>query len=71
MSDKTVVVTSETVKVATIGIQGPEGPNAILGKNVGSGTVTANGTLLNYDSTADLWVATLEPTGLTIGGGNF
>lgn len=71
MSDKTVVVTSDTVKVATIGIQGPQGPNAIYGKNFATGTVTANGTLLNYDSTADLWVSTLEPTGLTIGGGNF
>ena len=71
MSDKTVVVTSETVKVTTIGIQGPEGPNTILGKSVAAGTVTANGTILNYNSTTDKWEGTLVPTGLTIAGGNF
>ena len=71
MSDKPVVVTSETVKVNTIGIQGPEGPNTILGKSIAEGTVTANGSILNYDSTQDIWVATQEPTNLTIRGGNF
>tara|TARA_B100001059_G_C17802739_1_gene567201 strand:+ start:1462 stop:1677 length:216 start_codon:yes stop_codon:yes gene_type:complete len=71
MSDKTVVITSETVKVNTIGIQGPEGPNTILGKNVADGTVTANGSIINYNSTTDKWEATVAPTGLTIGGGNF
>ena len=71
MSYKTVVLTSETLNVPTIRIQGPQGPNPTYGKNLATGTVTANGTLLNYDSTADLWVATLAPTGLTIGGGNF
>lgn len=71
MSSKTVVVTNEAVKVTTIGIQGPEGANTLLNKSVAVGTVSATGSILNYNSAADKWEATLVPTGLTIGGGNF
>lgn len=71
MSSKTVVVTSDAVKVTTIGIQGPEGSSTILGKSVASGTVSANGSIIIYNSTSDRWEATVQPTGLTIGGGNF
>ena len=67
----TAVVSDSTVNVASVWTQGLPGPSKILGKDVGQGTVTANGSLLNYDSTQDIWVATVAPTGLTIGGGNF
>jgi len=71
MADTTVVVTTQEVQVATIGVQGPAGPNAILNKNVAVGTVTANGSIINYNSTTDKWEATVQPTGLIIQGGNF
>lgn len=65
------VVEDSKVNVTSVGTQGLPGPNKILGKSVAQGTVTASGTILNYDSTQDAWVATLEPTNLTIRGGNF
>lgn len=71
MSNKTVVVTNDAVKVTTIGIQGPEGANTLLGKTVAIGTVSATGSILNYNGATDKWEATVAPSGLTIGGGNF
>lgn len=71
MSNTTVVVTTNEVQVATIGVQGPAGPNTISGKSVAVGTVSANGSILNYNSATDKWETTVQPTGLIIQGGNF
>ena len=67
----TVTATNTGANVSLAGIQGPAGPSEISGKNIATGTVSANGSILFYNSSSDKWETTLTPTGLTITGGSF
>ena len=66
-----VQITPNSLTATTVGTQGPEGPNAILGKNIASGTVSNDGSILLYSGSLDKWEATLQPRNLTIDCGNF
>ena len=67
----TVTATNTGANVTLAGVQGPAGPNAVAGKSLKTETVSANGSILFYNSSSDKWETTLTPTGLTITGGSF
>lgn len=66
-----IQITPNSLTATTVGVQGPEGPNALLGKSVASGTVSSDGSILLYSGSLDKWEATLAPRNLTIDCGNF
>ncbi len=66
-----VTATNTGASVTLAGVQGPAGPSAIAGKSIAEGTVSANGSILSYNSSSEKWETTLIPTGLTITGGSF
>ena len=66
-----IQITPNSLTATTVGVQGPEGPNALLGKSVASGTVSNDGSILLYSGNLDKWEATLQPRNLTIDCGNF
>ena len=67
----TVTATNTGATVTLAGVQGPEGPSAISGKSIATGTVSTNGSILAYNSSSDKWETTVVPVGLTITGGTF
>ena len=67
----TVTATNTGANVTLAGVQGPAGPNAVAGKSLKTETVSANGSIIHYNSSTSLWETTLIPTGLTITGGTF
>ena len=66
-----IQITPNSLTATTVGVQGPEGLNALLGKSVASGTVSSDGSILLYSGSLDKWEATLAPRNLTIDCGNF
>lgn len=66
-----VQITPNSLTATTVGTQGPEGPNALLGKSVASGTVSTDGSILIYSGNLDKWEATVQPRNLQIDCGNF
>ena len=67
----TVTATNTGANVTLAGVQGPAGPSEIAGKNLKEETVSANGSILHYNSSTSLWEVTRIPIGLTITGGTF
>jgi|13_taG_2_1085334.scaffolds.fasta_scaffold96577_2 hypothetical protein len=53
-----VTINQGSVKVVSVGVQGPAGPQAVGGKGLPSEAPTSDDTLLIYDATTDAFVYT-------------
>ena len=47
---------SSNISVVLVGTQGPEGPNAVLGRSVADATASTAGSLIVYDHGNTQWV---------------